>query len=396
MDRQNAAAAGNLLRLSLLLALILAGGLWLAMATTRDYLQVELQGTARDGANTLALALRPYLIEDNTLSLETAVTALVQGGHYQAIAVRSAPGEVLVERRSPALHSPVPQWFSDWVAIEAPVAVATIDRGWQPVGQVQVSIHPAPAQQQLWRLARGFAGLALAGLAMVLLLAWPRIGLPGTRRSGARPMAAPGSRRDFIRALRDSTQRASRAGGEFWLVLDTGSGATPDGAIRQWTNGDLPELLRAHLEAWVPTVRLYQLSPHEFALNLSHSHHAAACGLAGWLCAALGSVLRGNEEGSKPVRSNRNTSGLRVTVVPVPASINLRAAVERCNWAFAQARQLEAFQWCVYGAHSGASDIPVLKVKVRRAAAPPVPFAADKDKGPDKKAASKPRQNEPA
>ncbi|KUJ82438.1 hypothetical protein AWR36_011560 [Microbulbifer flavimaris] len=397
MDRQIAAAAGNLLRLSLLLALTLAGCLWLAMATTRDYLQEELQGSARDSANTLALALRPYLVEDDTLSLETAVTALVQGGHYQSIIVRSTGGETLVNKFAPTLQPLVPEWFTRWTALQPPLAGATIDESWQPIAQVQVQIHPTPAQQQLWRLAKGFAGLALAGLAMVLLLAWPRSGMLGKRQnSGPAIMTLPGNRRDFVRALRRSARRANRAGGEFWLVIDTGSGSPINGCNRQSNSSALAELLRAHLEAWVPGVQLYQLSPHEFALNLSHSHHAAACGLAGWLCAALGSVQRGEERQRESAGHNLNNTGLRVAVVPMPANIHLRAAVERCNWAFAQARQLEAFGWCVYGEHSAASDIPVLKVKVRRTADSPTAPITEKEKGLDKKTATQPSRYEPA
>ncbi|AOS97189.1 hypothetical protein AUP74_01758 [Microbulbifer aggregans] len=376
MDRPNTPPGLRTLHslpLALVLVLALGGGLWLSMATTRDYLQTELQGTARDSANTLALALRPYVIEDDTLSLETTITALVQGGHYRAISVRALDNTILTERHSPTLQTPVPAWFTEWIDLKPPAAAATIDQGWQALAFVEAQIHTAPAQQQLWRLAKGYAGLFVASMALALLTAWRRSNQqPQTKPAATTALPPMGNRREFEEQLCKRERWGARSGEEYWLLVDTdgGSGPSWNQNSNSLAGSALPELLRAHLESWSPGVQLYHLGGQEYAIYMPHSYRTAACGLAGWLCAAIGAIQPESSAGD-PVPPRAEGRGLRVMVMPLSGSITRRAALERLKWAFAQMRLLGPFQWCVYGECIGKPNPPVLEIQVQRPAGKP-------------------------
>ncbi|GAA5524812.1 hypothetical protein Maes01_01371 [Microbulbifer aestuariivivens] len=366
------------LALAVVLLLALGGGLWLSMATTRDYLQTELQGTARDSANTLALALRPYLIEGDSLSLDTAVTALVQSGHYRAISIQNTQGGILVKRESPTLHLPVPDWFIRRINLHAPAATANIDYDWRVIAEVTAEIHPAPAQQQLWRLAIGYCGLFIASAALTLLF---------TLRVQARTVQSSasetnhfmplGNRQEFEAQLRRS-RRTRDTREEYWLLVDTGSNRAPppNEANPAEAGNTLPELLRAHLENWPSALALYHLGGHQYAIYLHEGHQAAACGLAGWLCAVIGASQPAHWQTMSAATTSRSSAnlnpipnasrGLRVVVMPLSVSVSQRAAIEHFKWALTQARRLRPFQWGVYQQHSAQQKQPEQPKGVRQ------------------------------
>ncbi|SEA34172.1 LapD/MoxY N-terminal periplasmic domain-containing protein [Microbulbifer marinus] len=163
---------GIIARLLLVIGLLLGATLWLAIDTTRDYLQHQLRAYSQDGANALALALQPYIAEGDLLTADTMMTALVQDGNYSAVVLRDTGGDPMLQHRLGEIQARVPALFTEMLPLQPPEASAFIHNGWDRVASVSVSAHPALAYQQLWRLTLGFIGLGLAVSALAVALAW--------------------------------------------------------------------------------------------------------------------------------------------------------------------------------------------------------------------------------
>jgi|GEM_PF-6684950 len=160
------------LRTQLLLLLVIANCGALVLESTRDYLQRQLVPHAQNTANSLALSLQPHLSEGKLLTAKTIITALVQSGEYREIILREENGNPLIQKDTSSVALDLPDWFVRWLAFTPPMGEAQIIKGWEVIATIEVVSHPGLAYLQLWRLFSGLVGLAIAGVALSLVMAW--------------------------------------------------------------------------------------------------------------------------------------------------------------------------------------------------------------------------------
>ena len=147
--------------ISMLLAL--GGSLVASMVSARGYLQSQL--SIKNADNALALALSLSQSKPDATSVELAVSALFDSGHYELIRVVDPLGKTIVERSAPLGELDAPAWFVRHLPILAAPGHAQISDGWQQFGTVTLVSHSRFAYGALWNSALKMLGaLTVAGL----------------------------------------------------------------------------------------------------------------------------------------------------------------------------------------------------------------------------------------
>lgn len=156
---------------STLLALL--GSLLAATLSARNYLSEQLSNKNADNAAALALALSQQ--DPDEVTVELAVAALFDSGHYELIRVVDPFGKSIVERRAPAGQYEVPDWFARALPIVSSPGRAQISKGWKQFGAIELVSHGRFAYRALWKsvwemiaalTAAGVVGGALGSLVL--------------------------------------------------------------------------------------------------------------------------------------------------------------------------------------------------------------------------------------
>jgi len=146
---------------SMLLAL--GGSLLASMLSARGYLQSQLSIKNTDNASALALSLSQN--NPDAVTVELAVSALFDSGHYELIRIVDPLGKTLVERTAPLGDVGAPEWFVRRLPIRAVPGVAQISNGWKQFGTVTLISHSRFAYSALWHsVFEMMSALAVAGL----------------------------------------------------------------------------------------------------------------------------------------------------------------------------------------------------------------------------------------
>lgn len=141
----------------------LTGSLLASMLSARGYLESQLSMKNTDNASALALALSQS--NPDAVTVELAVAALFDSGHYELIRVVDPLEKTLVERAAAGGELDVPAWFVQTLPIKAAPGIAQISKGWQQFGTITLVSHSRFAYRALWNSAWQMMGaLALAGL----------------------------------------------------------------------------------------------------------------------------------------------------------------------------------------------------------------------------------------
>lgn len=145
--------------LSMLLAL--AGSLLASLLSARAYLEQQLSTKNSDNAAALALSLSQQ--QPDAVTVELAVAALFDSGHYESIRVHDPNGKLIIERVAPLEKAGAPEWFVQRLPIEADPGEAQISSGWRQFGTVTLVSHSRFAYEALWTSTRTMiAALTLA------------------------------------------------------------------------------------------------------------------------------------------------------------------------------------------------------------------------------------------
>ncbi|MCF8149309.1 MAG: EAL domain-containing protein [Sulfuritalea sp.] len=142
--------------------LALGGSLLASLLSSRAYLEQQLSLKNADNASVFSLALSQQ--KPDLVTVELAVSALFDSGHYEAIRIRDPEGKVIVNRTSPTGELGAPEWFVRKLPLSIEPGEAQITHGWTQFGSVELISHSRFAYEALWRGTKQMiATLALAG-----------------------------------------------------------------------------------------------------------------------------------------------------------------------------------------------------------------------------------------
>ncbi|WP_148864300.1 EAL domain-containing protein [Marinobacter fonticola] len=156
-----------------LILLLLVASLLASMAVFRGYIVEQLEGHANDGAVAVGLSLSNAIDGRDPVASSSLIDATFDSSRYLSIRYENVAQAFVIERRDNALVSRVPAWFVELtdLPLEDFRAEASVMRGWQFLGTVEVTSHPGAGYQDLWRMARRLAlgTLVIGGGALLLL-----------------------------------------------------------------------------------------------------------------------------------------------------------------------------------------------------------------------------------
>ena len=146
---------------SMLLAL--TGSLLASLVSARAYLEQQL--SMKNADNALALALSLSQQTPDVVTVELAVAALFDSGHYESIRVHDPNGRLIVERVAAPGDAGAPDWFVSRLSILADPGEAQITSGWAQLGTVTLVSHSRFGYQALWTSTKEMvAALTLASI----------------------------------------------------------------------------------------------------------------------------------------------------------------------------------------------------------------------------------------
>ena len=114
--------------------LAVSGSLLASIISARGYLQSQLSFKNADNAAALALSLSQS--NPDPVSVELAVSAIFDSGHYELIRVVDPLGKVIVERSAPRGELEAPAWFINHLPIRTVPGHAQISDGWRQFGTI--------------------------------------------------------------------------------------------------------------------------------------------------------------------------------------------------------------------------------------------------------------------
>jgi len=172
-----------LLTVTLAIAAILIGTVWVSVDSARQYLGAQLQAQGDSAVSSLALSLSQPSNQDPVIQ-ELLIAALFDTGQFKRIELFDVDEHSIVVRevsdeRGGKLSQVAPKWFSEWLPISHSVAIGQVSNGWQQVGHVEIETDAASARDSLWAsfirvLLLGLAAGGAWALAVVVLMRWLR------------------------------------------------------------------------------------------------------------------------------------------------------------------------------------------------------------------------------
>ena len=157
---------------SILLITILTTVLNLNFQAANVSVQDRLYEDAKNTASSLSLSLGSA--NGDLSMMSTMINANFDSGNYHYISLVDVDDELLYERKSESEQLDVPEWFSNFVNIEAPVASANVSAGWSQVGILNVQSDVTYAYKALYSILKGllisFSIIAAVGLIVLNLL----------------------------------------------------------------------------------------------------------------------------------------------------------------------------------------------------------------------------------
>ncbi|AIY65424.1 bifunctional diguanylate cyclase/phosphodiesterase [Pseudoalteromonas piratica] len=140
--------------LFLLATVTFFGRLYVNVESTKEYFQEQMSSHAQDAATSLGLSISPYMDEENIVIAETMMAAIFDSGYYKSMQLVSPDGDVMLERNNPSAIEGVPNWFIEWVDLQAPTQTSEVSSGWQIAGTLYVTSHPGVSYFKIWKFTK--------------------------------------------------------------------------------------------------------------------------------------------------------------------------------------------------------------------------------------------------
>lgn len=134
-----------------LFAILFVAAYLVQFNSTRSYLAQQLSLSVTSTANSVGLALTPYLESADKVGAESVINAAFDGGFYKRFHLKMlADNSEIVKENSSAIQG-VPNWFINLNLFEPVRFQAILTSGWLQLGQLDVEGNPGQAYYELWQ-----------------------------------------------------------------------------------------------------------------------------------------------------------------------------------------------------------------------------------------------------
>ncbi|MFL0810562.1 MAG: EAL domain-containing protein [Agarilytica sp.] len=141
-----------MLSISALVLLLLAANAFVSVYNAQHYFSDQLSTLAEDTATSLGLTVSHAAQADDQAQMQSMVDVIFDRGYYREISYKKFSGEEVISRTREVRVEGVPNWFIDFISIEAKVGTSEIVSGWMRLGVIEVYVHPGYAYRDLWKV----------------------------------------------------------------------------------------------------------------------------------------------------------------------------------------------------------------------------------------------------
>jgi len=140
--------------LAILLIMVLAfsASFIINTATSKNYLEQQLEMKNTDNAVSLALSISQ--MEKDPVSVNLMLSAQFDSGHYEYIRLTDPNNQLITDRVSEEANNEIPNWFKKRIQISPKPGVAQIQDGWKQYGVLSLASSTNFAYQDLWNGTR--------------------------------------------------------------------------------------------------------------------------------------------------------------------------------------------------------------------------------------------------
>ncbi len=139
---------------------------------TGQFLQGQLQTSARDMATTLGIAISNMPEGNDQASLEVLFNSVFDSGYYTKIELIGADGKVIHEKSQKIQLDDVPDWFVNMVPLTSAQGSTQVMKGWTQLGELNLSLHPGFAYSGLYDTLMSTLIWFVALLVISILVLW--------------------------------------------------------------------------------------------------------------------------------------------------------------------------------------------------------------------------------
>lgn len=155
--------------LILLALLTFAATVLVSTSNMRNYLDSQLAQTAQDTANSLGLAISPYVGTEDVTVADTMISAIFDSGAYLQIRFANQQQQQLLNRQHELKVEGVPVWFIAMFPLEPPLMQSEVNDGWRIAGTLSIQAHPGYAFKSLWQHTKAVFWTSLVICLLALL-----------------------------------------------------------------------------------------------------------------------------------------------------------------------------------------------------------------------------------
>ena len=157
-----------------LFAVLFVSAYMVQFNSTRSYLTEQLSLSVSSTANSVGLALTPYLETADKVGAESVINAAFDGGFYKRFRLELLADNSVIERENSSTVQDVPDWFVKLKLFSPVKYESVLTAGWLQLGKLEVEGNPGQAYYELWKgmseLLISFL-IAFVGTILLLMLA---------------------------------------------------------------------------------------------------------------------------------------------------------------------------------------------------------------------------------
>ncbi len=136
------------------------------------YMQGQLQTSAQDMATTLGIAISNHPSGDEPSTLEVLFNSVFDSGYYTKIELISVEGKTIHEKTQSITIDGVPDWFVNFVSLKAASGSTQVIKGWNQLGQLNLTIHPGFAYTSLYKTLVATVKWFVGFFVVAIILLW--------------------------------------------------------------------------------------------------------------------------------------------------------------------------------------------------------------------------------
>jgi EAL domain-containing protein (putative c-di-GMP-specific phosphodiesterase class I)/GGDEF domain-containing protein len=136
------------LAIILVMSLAFVASFVITTASSRHYLEHQLETKNTDNAVSLALSISH--MKKDPVAINLMLSAQFDNGHYKFIRLLDPNGKLIVEKTNTNKSGNAPEWLSRMIHIEPAMGTALIQDGWSQYGTLTLASSTDFAYQELW------------------------------------------------------------------------------------------------------------------------------------------------------------------------------------------------------------------------------------------------------